>query len=119
MQNNEESELKIVKSNLFPQFGSVYVFYNYYYAVHKLVIAFYTPYKCAFELEPHLGTVIFDFYLDAIFFINILITFNIPLYDQKSRLITDRKIIAMKYLRTWFILDVLVCFPFSYFRKIS
>jgi hypothetical protein len=87
--------------------------------MHKVIIAFYIPFKCAFEDEPSWSTVYFDFYLDLVFFIEILITFNMPLYDQKSRLVTDRKVIAIKYLRTFFILDLVFLFPFSYYRKIS
>lgn len=42
-----------------------------------------------------------------------------PLYDKKSRLITDRKVISIKYLRTWFIVDLILCWPLSYWRKVS
>lgn len=42
-----------------------------------------------------------------------------PLYDQKSRLITDRKVISIKYLRTYFIIDLMICWPLSYWRKES
>ena len=125
MQRNEESELKgnfrvqQAKSNLFPLFGTPYVIYSLLFTVHKLIVAFYIPYKAAFEDEPPWSTVYFDFYLDFVFFIDILIMFNMPLYDEKSRLITDRKVISIKYLRTWFIFDLLACWPSSYLRKRS
>lgn len=93
--------------------------YNFFYAFHKILIAFYLPFKTAFEGEPSWASVYFDFYLDVVFFADILITFNMPLYDQKSRLITDRKVISIKYLRTWFLFDLAVCAPFSYFYKNS
>ena len=87
IQRNEESELRgnfqisQTKSNLFPLFGTSYVFYNLFFTVHKLAIAFYIPFKAAFEGEPSWESVYFDFYLDFVFFIDILITFNMPLYD--------------------------------------
>ena len=61
----------------------------------------------------------FDFYLDFVFFVDIILTFNMPIYDQKSRLITDRKLIAIRYLRSWFLMDIIVCLPFSFIRKNS
>jgi hypothetical protein len=92
------------------------MFYNFFFAIHKILTAFYIPLKAAFEDTPEPESVYFDFYLDAVFLIDIIITFNMPLYDQKSRLITDRKVIARKYLKTWFLADLMVCFPVSYFR---
>ncbi len=104
---------------MFPIQGPVFVIYNSVFTTLKLLIAFYIPYKAAFEQEPTWGSVYFDFFLDLMFFANIIITFNMPLYDEKSRLVINRKIIAIKYLRSWFLLDLIVCFPASYFRKIS
>jgi hypothetical protein len=93
--------------------------YNFFFTIHKLIIAFYIPFKAAFEGEPTWSSVYFDFYLDLVFFLDIIITFNMPLYDQKSRLITDRKVISIKYLRTWFMIDLVICWPLSYWRKVS
>jgi hypothetical protein len=49
----------------------------------------------------------------------IILTFNLPVYDQKQRLVTDRKKIALNYIQKWFFLDMIVLFPFSYFKKVS
>jgi hypothetical protein len=125
MKQNEESELKgnlkiLTKEKyMFPIIGPVNIFYNFFYLFHKLTTVVYIPFKAAFEQEPTWGTVYFDFYLDLIFFIDIVIIFNMPLYDKKSRLITDRKFISMRYIKSWFIFDLIVLLPLSYFRKIS
>lgn len=42
-----------------------------------------------------------------------------PIYDKKSRLVTSRISIALKYIRTWFLIDTIALTPFSYFRKVS
>jgi hypothetical protein len=60
--------------------------------------------------------VLFDSYLDVVFFIDIILIFNRPIYDSNLRMITDRKVIAIKYLISFFILDLICCFPFSYFK---
>jgi len=62
--------------------------------------------------------VYYDIVLDFIFFADILIRFNTPIYS-KGRFITDRKQIALTYFRTWFLLDLLSCLPLSYLRKAS
>jgi len=86
---NEEADLRgnyeaFSKGNyLFPHFGPVFTIFNFFYLIHKTIIAFYIPYKCAFESSPTWGSVGFDFYLDFIFLIEILINFNLPVYDLK------------------------------------
>ena len=77
------------------------------------------PFKLAFMEESEgWGLVYYDIFLDLLFFIDILIRFNTPIYS-KGRLITDRKQIATTYLKTWFFLDLICCLPMSYFRKRS
>jgi hypothetical protein len=97
----------------------VFVVYTCIFAMLKLLIAFYIPYKAAFEQDPTWGSVYFDIFISLMFLADILITFNMPLYDEKSRLVVNRKIISIKYLRSWFLMDLVVCFPVSYFRKLS
>jgi len=122
---NEEADLRgnyevfSKGSYLFPHYGPVFTLFNFFYVLHKAVIAFYIPFKCAFESSVSWGSVGFDFYLDFIFVIEIIINFNLPFYDQKQRLITDRKKIALNYIQSWFLLEVLIIFPFSYFKKVS
>ena len=86
--------------------------------VHKLVLAFLLPIKLAFEDKIGWASVGFDFYLDFVFFIEICVTFKLPLLDSSGRYITEPKKIAITYLRTWFFIDLLVCFPL-YFLKLT
>lgn len=34
-------------------------------------------------------------------------------YDDDEKLIVDKKKLALKYLKSWFILDILAVFPFE------
>jgi len=70
------------------------------------------------ELEEDWAFVYYDIFLDILFFIDILIRFNTPIYLE-GRLITDRKIIVVAYLKSWFFLDLLACLPMSFLRKNS
>lgn len=51
--------------------------------------------------------------LDSIFGIDIIVNFMTSYYDDNFKLIDDRKVIASKYLRGWFIFDVVAIFPFE------
>ena len=51
--------------------------------------------------------------MDSIFGIDIVVNFATSYYDEDFKLIDDRKVIASKYLRGWFIFDVIAIFPFE------
>ena len=57
---------------------------------------------------------IFDNIFLAIFFLDVLVNFNTGVW-KNNEFITDRKLIANKYLRTWFTVDFLSAFPFEIF----
>ena len=42
------------------------------------------------------------------------VTFNVAVLDSENYIIEDnRKTIAKNYLKSWFIIDILSCFPFG------
>lgn len=59
------------------------------------------------------------FYLDIIFnclfFADILITFNSAYYDNCGVLVSDRKTVSFRYLKSWFFIDFFSCVPFNLF----
>ena len=56
---------------------------------------------------------VFDTIIDVFFLLDILINFNTGYY-KKGVLIMNRKDIIVNYLKTWFILDLLASFPYSW-----
>jgi len=113
------SKLNTMKTNLLPLYGPCNFFNHIFFLLHKSAISLYVPYQIAFQDYPSVVSVAFDTYLDIVFFIDIILTFNRPIHDANLRIITDRKVIALKYLATYFIFDLLSCFPFSYFKMAS
>ena len=83
------------------------------------MIAIYVPYQVAFQNYPTIETVLFDTYLDFVFVIDIIMTFFRPIKGSNSRLITNRQQIAIKYLSSYFFMDLFCCFPFSYIKMKS
>lgn len=122
---NEQTEVKgdiktqLASTGLFPTFGKVNTIYTTNILVNQIIIAFLVPLKLVFmESGEEWGYVYYDIYLDLLFFIDLIVKFNTPVY-QEGRLITNRKTIVMAYLKGWFILDLLSCIPFAYIRKNS
>ena len=56
-----------------------------------------------------------DFFIDSIFFIDIVLTFNTCYYNDEIQLIDNRKVIAITYLKGWFTVDIVSCIPFNFF----
>ncbi|OMJ88998.1 hypothetical protein SteCoe_8913 [Stentor coeruleus] len=50
---------------------------------------------------------------DIIFGLDLIFTFNTGIINESGEIITDRKIIAKAYLKSWFIIDFISCFPFE------
>lgn len=49
-----------------------------------------------------------------------VLTFNKAILDNDTwQVVDDRKQIAITYLKTWFIVDLLSCFPFGLFNNIG
>jgi hypothetical protein len=52
--------------------------------------------------------------MDFLFFIDVILTFNTAILDDNTWTVVDNyKTIASTYLKTWFVIDVLACFPFG------
>ena len=112
------------KKKLFPIMGPVYTSYMIWLFLLKIYYAFIVTYRMAFEnidktRKEHLYWVIVDFIMDFMFLIDILITFNKPFYDENSLIVTNRRKIALRYLASWFIVDLVMLLPLSYFKYTS
>ena len=74
--------------------------------------ALYIPFELSFSPLETYGWKLFDYLTDGFFMIDVILTFNVALPQKGSdRLILDRRVIAWKYLRGWFIVDVLASLP--------
>ena len=79
-----------------------------------LYTAIFVPFKIAFIIEAD-GLIMkcFEWLVDILFGIDIFINF-ISAYEDRNanKMIFDRKKIAVNYIKSWFILDLIACFPF-------
>eukprot|EP00252_Welwitschia_mirabilis_P006979 TRINITY_DN1795_c0_g1_i2.p1 TRINITY_DN1795_c0_g1~~TRINITY_DN1795_c0_g1_i2.p1 ORF type:complete len:828 (-),score=105.40 TRINITY_DN1795_c0_g1_i2:276-2759(-) len=75
------------------------------------------PFELGFSSEPEIRTLfVADNAVDALFAIDIVLTFFVAFIDEKTQVIVDDpKQIALRYLSTWFIFDVTSTIPFQLF----
>lgn len=71
------------------------------------------PFRLCFDVDASGGLLILENIMDASFMLDIVITFNTGFY-KKGYLVMKRKDIILNYLKTWFILDLLASFPYSW-----
>lgn len=95
------------------------MFWKLFYIFQIGYIAFAMPYKISFQLDPSWDDVYIDNYISLVFLVDTAIVFFTPVPDKEGKLIYDKRRIAMLYIKRWFFVDIILCFPFSYFRVTS
>ena len=69
--------------------------------------AIFVPYRLAFIEEHSLGFSILEYFVDGIFFADLICTFFTAFYDNEHKLVTNKKLIAKNYLKGWFLIDLI------------
>ena len=79
-----------------------------------------TPFRLAFTKpeEEDMTWEIINGLVDIIFFIDMILIFNTAYYDEDFKMIQHRGVIALNYMRGWFLIDLLAIFPIGYLQKI-
>jgi CRP-like cAMP-binding protein len=72
------------------------------------------PLAVGFQLTKNNSEFIFDSFIDCLFLMDIIFTFNTSYTEHSTeRVITDRVMIAKKYLELWFWIDFMSTIPFD------
>lgn len=64
------------------------------------------PYRVCFVETINTFYYYFDIGVNCVFGVDIIISFFSALYDDDGILITNNKIIALRYLKSWFLIDI-------------
>jgi hypothetical protein len=78
-----------------------------------LFTAVVTPYRLAFYDIDDIAWVVIDTVLDAGFALDIVLNFFMAYYDDSEDIVDNRKVIACRYVKRWFFIDVASVFPIS------
>ncbi|KAL4438790.1 hypothetical protein ABPG74_013463 [Tetrahymena malaccensis] len=80
-----------------------------------LCLVFYSatilPYRIAFQDDIPYGWDIFDYVIDGLFWIDLVINMFSTYYDDDNQLVKSRKVVVLNYLKSWFIVDLICCIP--------
>jgi len=83
---------------------------------HSTFVAIFWVFRISFEGKPVLAVVMLEFYMDVIFGIDIFRIFTSPFLNEHGKQVTDKKIIAQRYLKSWLLFDLYCYFPLALFR---
>ena len=81
-------------------------------AILILYSAIITPYEIAFSDSNKVSW--FDVFIDILLGIDIVLTFFSAYTDDEENLVKNHKKIIKKYLKSWFIIDIISVLPISY-----
>lgn len=106
---------KIGHSYIFLPNSAIRVYWSYVVIFLLIYTAYITPYRVVFidSSTEYDSWFFIENGVDALFFIDILITLNSAYYDDKGKIVTNRLNIFISYLKSWLLLDILGVFPFS------
>ena len=115
-----EAADKPIKQYLFVPGSALKVVWGGVYLLLMLYTAFVMPFRLAF-MDSEMYTMAFwvEVVVDVLFFVDVLVRVNSAFVDNDGNLITNRKVIFFKYLKSWLLVDLAACFPFYLFHDDS
>jgi Ion transport protein len=70
------------------------------------------PYRIAFVDEDTDIQTAVDWTVDSLFFTDIIVTFFSAYEEEDGYIQSNWRMIAVTYIKSWFLLDFMACFPF-------
>lgn len=91
------------------------MFWDVLASVFLLITCILTPINLAYsdELEQVIWYLNFNYAIDIFFGLDILMNFNSATVDDNFNITDDRRQIALDYVRSWFLIDLLSILPFE------
>lgn len=78
------------------------------FTLYSMII---TPFIIAFDQSKFYGYLMLDVVMDTFFILDVILNFFVPFYNFEETLIKSKRKIAINYIKSWFLLDVLACIP--------
>jgi potassium voltage-gated channel Eag-related subfamily H protein 8 len=80
---------------------------------------FYLPFSISFHPHEPLGISIFNYFIDSMFYIDIILNFRTTFFTKDGIEVFDWKKIAFKYIfKGLFLIDILSTLPFNAFAGV-
>ena len=88
------------------------MFWNFVIMFLLLYTATFVPYRTAFIDDVSESLTDFEWCVDALFIFDLIINFTSAYEDRDKNIEVRLKLIAINYIKSWFLLDVAACIPF-------
>jgi hyperpolarization activated cyclic nucleotide-gated potassium channel 2 len=89
------------------------IYWEVYLLIMTVAVTIVAPLMVVFQLTMTPLLLAFDILVTISFAIDIVIQFNTG-FMVRQEMVTDRKVIAKRYLKGWFFLDLLATLPFTW-----
>jgi len=100
-----------------PQYTRFNALYRYWMLPHCLYVLCFYLLRVAFENDrPTSWRVVADFWLDFVYLIDMVRIFTSPYTNEHGKMVYNKKLIALRYLKTWFFFDLFAFYPLGWLR---
>ncbi|CAI2381154.1 unnamed protein product [Moneuplotes crassus] len=90
-------------------------FWDLFITILIIILCFLVPWRLAFfDDEASLSWFIADSGIDCFFLVDIVLNFFTVYTNRYEDYVTDRRLIALNYLKGWFIFDIISILPIEY-----
>jgi len=113
MRYRDDEKLAKLRYIIFPDDPSKQL-WEFVIGLNVLYTVLILPYVVSFLDDVGVALTVIGFLTDGIWFIDIILTFFMAYEDHDDRLVTSRKKIIWRYLKGWFIFDLVSILPFDY-----
>ncbi len=96
-------------------FKGVWDLFGLLFIIYQAILI---PFRLCFNVDASGGILYLEDIMDITFMMDIIVTFNTGFY-KKGYLVMKRKDIIKNYLKTWFWVDLIATFPYSWVIGIS
>ncbi|KAL0841956.1 hypothetical protein ABMA28_014183 [Loxostege sticticalis] len=95
-------------------YGVFKTFWDWLILIATFYVAVVVPYNASFVDRGHPRiSVTSDVVVEALFIVDIVLNFRTTFVSKKGEVVSDSKAIALNYIRTWFVVDLLAALPFD------
>ena len=109
MRRHEPEKNQFKSLLLYPQSKFLIYFWSPLLLFIMIYISFIVPYNITFFVQPSN----MEIFVNSLFFVDIVINL-VTVYEKDSVIIDNHIKIAIKFFKSWFIIDVLSLLPFEY-----
>ncbi|GBP28292.1 Potassium voltage-gated channel subfamily H member 8 [Eumeta japonica] len=95
-------------------YGVFKTFWDWLILIATFYVAVVVPYNASFVEQGHPRiSVTSDVVVEALFIVDIVLNFRTTFVSKKGEVVSDSKAIALNYIRSWFVVDLLAALPFD------